>query len=126
MEEIEIDLVITNPWNGWGKDDERQRNEFLARFPHSVPVATSYLEMDYAEAWLVKAIGPRGKNWEFMFYYKQDYNFGYAEYFFQEEGVSSTFKNEIPHFYGVGADGKRYTTNGQGYCSVQKNEMPML
>jgi hypothetical protein len=55
-----------------------------------------------------------GINWEFSFYYKQDYDFGYAEYFFREESSLIIFKNQLPKIYGVFANGKKRRTNCQG------------
>ncbi len=106
MEQIDIGLVIDNPYSRWSKADESERNEMLARFPHSVLVAASWEEVEFTGDWLARNIGLRGNNWEFIFYYKQAYDFGYGEYFFQEEGSSIIFRNEIPKFYGVAPMGK--------------------
>jgi hypothetical protein len=114
MEQIDIKLAIADQGSRWSEDDDLDRNEILARFPHSVPVATSFREADYAEEWLASTIGPRGSNWEFIFYYRQAYDFGYAEFFFQEKSFSIIFVNKIPNFYGVFANGKKLKTNCQG------------
>jgi len=120
MEQIAIELVIKNSRNNEWEEDKLERNDLLIRFPQSVPVATSFLEMDYAEAWLSKAFGPKGAKWEVYFYYKENYDFGYAEYFFQDESVFDSFKNEIPNLYGVFAKGKKLKTNCQGeYFDVE-------
>src|ERR1051326_8936092 len=102
MKQISIEMVIKNsafsePYE-WDEFKE-ERNAWLAQFPHSVVVATSYLEMDYAKGWLSEKRGPEGIEWKVYFYYKQSYDFGYAEYFFQDEQISNLFKNEIPNFY---------------------------
>ncbi len=114
MEKIDMNLVITNPYTSWSEHDELDRNQLLAHFPHSVPVATSYNEMDYVNEWLVKAVGSKGNNWESIFYYKQDYDFGYAEYFFLKKDFLITFENEIPKVYGVFFNGKKLKTNCEG------------
>jgi hypothetical protein len=114
MEQIDITLVVSDQGSRWTENDGIERNEIMARFPHGVPVATSFREADYAEEWLASTIGPRGSNWEFIFYYKQAYDFGYAEFFFQEKGFSIIFANNIPNIYGVFANGKKLKTNYQG------------
>lgn len=106
MEKIDMDLIIRDQYSRWTEDDVLERNELLARFPHSIQVATSYDEMDYVEQWLVKVIGPKGNNWDCIFYYKESYDFGYAEYFFLEKGASIIFENEIPKVYYEYPNGK--------------------
>ena len=114
MEQIDLGLVIADQYSRWSEDDEIERNEKLARFPHSVQVATSLVEMDFVEEWLTNIIGPKRINWEVLFYYKQDYDFGCAEYFFPEESSSIIFQNQLPQIYGVFANGKKLRTNCQG------------
>lgn len=114
MEKIDINSVVTNPYSSWSEFDELDRNKLLARFPHSIPVATSYNEMESANEWLVKAVGAKGNNWEVFFYYKQAYNFGYAEYFFHKKDFLIIFENEIPKVYGVFFEGKKLKTNCEG------------
>ena len=55
MEQIDLRLVIANPYSRWSKADEFERNEKLARFPHSVLVATSFREVDYSPPEVVTA-----------------------------------------------------------------------
>jgi hypothetical protein len=114
MEQIDLVLIIANQYSRWSEDDEFERNEKLARFPYSVQVATSFMEMDFVEEWLTNVIGPKRISWEVVFYYKQDYDFGYAEYFFHAESSSIIFKNQLPKIFGVFADGKKLRTNCQG------------
>jgi hypothetical protein len=113
MEQIEIELVA-HPDSRWSVNDDLERNEILARFPHSIVVATSFLEVDFADEWLAKTIGSRGKNWEFIFYYKEAYDFGYAEYFFLEADCLEMFKGELSKFYGVFPNGEKFRTNRLG------------
>ena len=114
MEQIDLGLVIANQTSRWCEDDEFERNETLLKFPHSVQVATSYLEMDSANEWLINVVGPKGIVWEVLFYYKESYDFGYAEYFFKEESASISFKDQLPEIFGVFANGKRLRTNCEG------------
>ncbi len=114
MEQIDLRAVISNPHNRWSEDDELERNEKLTQFPHSIAVATSFLEMDFVKEWLAKTHGQEGNNWDCLFYYKEAYNFGYAEYFFQDKDFLIIFKNELPRFYGVFPNGERLRTNLQG------------
>jgi hypothetical protein len=112
MEQIDLELVKAD--SRWSDDDEFERNEKLTRFPHSVLVATTFNEIDLVEERLTKTVGPEGINWELIFYFKQSYDFGYAEYFFLDEGFSIVFINELGRFYGVFANGKKLRTNREG------------
>jgi hypothetical protein len=111
MEQINIEMIIEDAGTEWVSE---QRNVFLVRLPYSVQVATTSLEMDFAEKWLLEKCGEKGVNWERFFYGKIHYNFGYAEYFFQNELDSTSFINEIPKIFAVFPDGTKSRTNSQG------------
>jgi hypothetical protein len=113
MEQIKIEVIIEELGLEWD-EDSKQRNVLLAQFPYSVQVATSFVEMDFAEKWLVENCGAKGVNWEDHFYCKTAYDFGYGEYFFQDEMGSGSFEKEIPRIYGVFANGTKLRTNVQG------------
>lgn len=123
MEQITIEVVIQNSrfseFNEWDEFKE-ERNVWLTQFPYSVVVATSYLEMDYVQSWFLEKYAPEGVKWKVYFYYKESYDFGYAEYFFHDKQTSNLFKNEIPNFYGVFYNGKKLRSNEQGeYFDVE-------
>ncbi len=123
MKQIAIEVIIKNSefseLNEWNEFKE-ERSAWLAQFPHSVSVATSYLEMDYVQEWLSEKYGLEEIKWRVYFYYKESYDFGYAEYFFQDEQISNLFKKEIPDFYGVFYNGKKFRTDDQGeYFDVE-------
>jgi hypothetical protein len=92
LEQIDLVVILANQYSRWSADDEFERNEKLARFPYSVQVATSFMEMDFVEECLTNVIGPKRISWEVLFYYKQDYDFGYAEYFFHAESFLNNFQ----------------------------------
>lgn len=123
MKQISIEVISKNSAfsepNEWDEFKE-ERNAWLAQFPYSIAVATSYLEMDYVQGWLSEKCGLEGIKWKVYFYYKESYGFGYAEYFFQDEQIANLFKNEIPNFYGVFYNGKKFRTDDQGeYFDVE-------
>ncbi len=113
MEQIDLTLVIQAP--DWCKEDAEARAVLLRLFPHSVLVATSYLEMDSAETWLKEHCGQQGEQWETYFYYKQSYDFGYAEYFFRDKAQLAGFVSEIPNTYGLFGDRKLRTDRDGEY-----------
>jgi hypothetical protein len=117
MKQISIEIVIKNAGssepNEWDEFKD-ERRAWLAQFPHSIVVATSYLEMEYVQSWLSEKSMHEGVKWKVYFYYKESYDFGYAEYFFQDEQVYHLFKNEIPNFYGVFYNGKKLRSDDQG------------
>ncbi len=115
MEEISLDLITRDAGNdAWNAADDPNRLALLARFPYSVAVATTFLEMDYAAEMLSTLVGEKGTAWEEYFHYKTDYDFGYAEYFFSDEAAATAFKNRIPEVYGVFAEGKKLRTSAAG------------
>ncbi|MBI3174129.1 MAG: hypothetical protein HYZ25_10435 [Chloroflexi bacterium] len=117
MKQISIEVVIKNSEfsepNEWNEFKE-ERNAWLVEFPYNVVVATSYLEMDNVQNWLTEKCGSKGISWDVYFYYKESYDFGYAEYFFQDEHISNLFTKEIPNFYGVFYNNRKLKTNEQG------------
>lgn len=96
----------------WDKLFQVKRNELLKNYAYSVMVEASYMEIDTAEKWLENSVGLKHGLWDWDFYYKQAYDYGYAEFFFKEEKSKEIFKKEIPKFYGVWPDGKEFRTTG--------------
>lgn len=84
----------------------------LNSMPHSVVLESSFMEMDSANAWLGRSAGCRKSFWDFVFYYKEGYDYGYVEYFFLEEAHLLSFRKEVPNFFGVWPDGQKFKTIG--------------
>ncbi len=114
MEEISLEGVGGNwPNEAWNSFDEPDHRELRGRFPCSVAVATSFMEMDYTAEMLSTLVGEKGTAWEDYFHYKTNYDFGYAEYFFSDEAAATAFQRRIPEIYGVAADGGKFRTNAE-------------
>jgi hypothetical protein len=97
----------------WDENFQIDRNELLKKYAYSVMVEASYLEIDTAEKWLETNVGLKQDSWDWAFYYKLAYDYGYAEFFFKERTHKEIFIKEIPEFYGVWpANGKKFRTNG--------------
>ncbi len=97
----------------WDGDFQIDRDELLKKYAYSVVVEASYLELDTAEKWLENNVGLKQDSWDWVFYYKQAYNYGYAEFFFKEEEPKENFEKEIPQIYGISlSDGRKFRSNG--------------
>ncbi len=109
MIETTIEQVRKNSiaWDGEG-----DRNAKLFKFQYSVVLESSFLEMDTANEWLENRVGQPEVAWDFYFYYKESYDYGYVEYFFKDEKSHEIFKAEIPNFYGIWPVGGRFRTRG--------------
>lgn len=98
----------------WDRLFQVKRDELLRNYTYSVIVEASYLELDTAEKGLENSVGLKQDLWDWDFYYKQAYDYGYAEFFFKEDTSKEMFTAEIPKFYGVWPDGKKFRTTGWG------------
>ncbi len=101
----------------WDERFKSDRDERLKKYTYSITVEASFLELDTAENWLENNVGLKQDSWDLKFYYKLDYNYGYAELFFKDEKSKKIVKKEIPKFYGVSlSDGKKFRSNGRDQC----------
>jgi hypothetical protein len=94
-------------------EETKDRDVRLARFPYAVMLLVSFPEMDFADRWCWQRFGPRdgeciqpgseypvctiegghshtGK-WTSHWFAKTDYNFGFNEWYFAEEGARELF-----------------------------------
>lgn len=94
-------------------EEERERNGRLSQFPHTVMLQASYPEIDFANRWCWQQFGPYdgecldrqseyrscGLNdphshvgkWMWRFLQKTDYDFGFAEWYFESRHDQECF-----------------------------------
>src|SRR6266498_3199555 len=94
-------------------EEESERQERLARFPHAVLLKVSYPELDFANRWCWQRFGPAdGKctqrdseyracdlsdahshagRWMWHWLAKTDYDFGFCEWYFAEQADREAF-----------------------------------
>lgn len=86
------------------------RLNMLIRFPHTVLFEGSYDEYYGIQNWYNQNI--RVHSIHFLFYGKQDYDYGFFELFFDDAGIARRVTELIPGFYSVYPNGKRMRTTG--------------
>jgi hypothetical protein len=79
------------------QDDMDERKKMLSVFKYSAIVEGNFLEYDNAEKWVKDNLNIKTIN--SVFYGKTGYDYGFMEYFFDNEENSIRFKNEIPNIY---------------------------
>ena len=82
---------------GFDSGDIQERNFLMSQHKNSVIVEGEWLEMENLEKWLIENIGesPVTQIW----YGKLGYNFGIAEYFFNDERNAEKFAAVVPKIY---------------------------
>lgn len=102
----------------WEEDVNKQRSKKFESLPFSVVAEGAFPELDMADEWLLKHVGDESENtWQRIWYGKFDYDYGFTEYFLKDETTRQKFVDEIPHFYGVGPDGKWKTDGHENYVN---------
>jgi hypothetical protein len=99
---------------------QTRRFEILKHLPFSVVAEGAYPELDMADQWLLKQVGHESEtSWQKIWYGKIAYDYGFTEYFFEDEPTQPKFADEIPHFYGEGPNGKWKTDGQENYVSLE-------
>ena len=91
-------------------DDLNERKEILSRQGYSVIVEGGFLEFDNADKWINENL--HIDSISSMFYGKTGYDFGFMEYFFDNEAASELFRKEVTHIYTVYPDGSYTKSDG--------------
>ena len=114
MTQIFEEKIRNNSYDNIWEESQKDRKQIINNFPFSVTVQLHFLEMDQGELILNKAIGKKQEQWDFYFYYKESYDFGYGEYFFKTKNEMEKFEKMIPEIYGKFPDGEKFKTNEEG------------
>ena len=103
---------------GAAPEEDQDREGRIARFPHTVMLLVATPEMDFANRWCWLTLGPAdgqciqyqseypactldqphshtGK-WCYYWFEKIDYNFGFCEWYFEEESLMDKFLAFVP------------------------------
>ncbi|MGN6419083.1 MAG: hypothetical protein ACTHMC_16415 [Pseudobacter sp.] len=98
MKIYSFDLFLTEHAPGnYAEEYKTRRNEMLGKFPFSVLLDGAYFETDSLEKWINLHLGPGQIN--ALFYIKTGYDFGFSEYFFQDEANAAAVRNAVPNIY---------------------------
>lgn len=93
-------------------EDIKEREENLSRLCYSVIVLGCYLELENADKWITTTLGIGTIT--AIFYGKIDYDFGFMEYFFENEESSALFKAKVPNIYTIYPNGSCSKSDGPG------------
>lgn len=83
-------------------DDESERQEKLTTLPFSVIVEGSHDELESLEKWMGLTFDKEAVS--YLYHGKTGYDFGFAEYFFDDVVKKSTIVDAVPRMYLVWPD----------------------
>ena len=78
-------------------DDKMSRAERLSQHKYSIIVEGGFMEFDNLELWMKTNFRVHSADW--LFYGKIGYDFGFAEYFFNEEAHALEAARAVPNVY---------------------------
>ncbi len=78
-------------------DDLNKREQLKTSFPYTVILEAGFLELDSLNEWI--KLNFEENSFEWIFYGKTGYDFGFAEYFGSQESEIKKLKNAIPNIY---------------------------
>lgn len=79
--------------------NKRDRNAMLTVNPYSVILEGGYLELDSLNRWIENNLGPECIKW--LLYGKTGYDYGFAEYFFNDEFDAAKIARVAPNIYTI-------------------------
>lgn len=117
----------------WEDQFEADRITILRNLTFSIVTEGACPELEMAVTWCLDNIGQRsseigencnyrrlgeisrkqpGNSWNELWYGKTEYDYGFSEFFFENESDLNAFELQVSNFYSIGEDGKKWKTNG--------------
>ncbi|SEW51578.1 hypothetical protein [Chitinophaga arvensicola] len=78
-------------------DDNTERKEMLSKYDNSVILEGGFMEFENLDKWIRITLGKN--NIMYIFYGKTGYDYGFAEYFFDDAREAQEVTRAIPNIY---------------------------
>ena len=91
-------------------DDKEERIKLLIENKYSVIFEGDFLELDNAEKWVQQNFNKNSVT--YLFYGKLGYDYGFFEFFFNEQKHALEFAQVVPNLFTAYPIGKIFKTNG--------------